>query len=102
MGNAVKFTEEGYVEISAAVEEGSGDRELRVVVCDTGIGIPEDKKERIFGAFEQADSGIQRAFGGTGLGLTVTRELVELHGGRIWVESEGRGRGSTFYFTLPR
>ncbi|MCP5029652.1 MAG: response regulator, partial [Actinomycetia bacterium] len=67
---------------------------------DTGIGIPEDKREQIFGAFEQADAGIQRAFGGTGLGLTVTRELVELHGGSIRVESTV-GQGTRFSFTLP-
>ncbi|MCP5029962.1 MAG: hypothetical protein GY929_27155, partial [Actinomycetia bacterium] len=83
VGNAVKFTEEGKIEVSATIEVA----ELVVTVEDTGIGIPQDKREQIFGAFEQADSGVQRAFGGTGLGLTVTRELVELHGGSIRVES---------------
>ncbi|MCP5029430.1 MAG: response regulator, partial [Actinomycetia bacterium] len=123
VGNAVKFTEEGKVEVSAAVEEGGcpteggqmkhspeggqmkhspegGQMGLRVVVEDTGIGIPQDKREQIFRAFEQVDSGVHRAFGGTGLGLTVTRELVELHGGRIQVESIA-GQGSRFFFTLP-
>ena len=121
VGNAIKFTEEGRVEIAAAVagrpresaeaelaaaggQAGAvveGDTgELVITVEDTGIGIAEDQRERIFEAFEQADSGIQRAFGGTGLGLTVTRKLVELHGGRIWVESTV-GRGTRFSFSLP-
>ena len=105
VGNAVKFTEEGRVEISAAVEEedpaaGGPAEHLVVTVEDTGIGIAQDHRERIFEAFEQADSGVQRAFGGTGLGLTVTRALVELHDGRIWVESTV-GEGTRFSFTLP-
>ncbi|MEM7588444.1 MAG: response regulator, partial [Acidobacteriota bacterium] len=97
VGNAIKFTEAGKVEISAARE---GDAQIRIAVADTGIGISEDQLGKIFDAFEQADAGVQRTFGGTGLGLTVTRELVELHGGRIWVEST-LGEGARFHFTLP-
>lgn len=107
VGNAIKFTEAGTVEISArpaggdpgAAGRGAADQ-LVVTVEDTGIGIPPGKLDQIFHAFEQADSGIQRSFGGTGLGLTVTRQLVELHGGRIWVESAA-GKGTRFHFTLP-
>jgi len=96
VGNAVKFTDSGRVEVSAAARGG------RLVVCvaDTGIGIPEGKRERIFDAFEQADASIEREYGGTGLGLAITRQLVELHGGRIWVESTP-GDGSSFYLDLP-
>ncbi|MCP5029971.1 MAG: hypothetical protein GY929_27200, partial [Actinomycetia bacterium] len=74
--NAVKFTESGSVEVSAAAE----DERVVVRVTDTGIGIPAEKQERIFDAFEQADASIEREYGGTGLGLAVTRQLVELHG----------------------
>ncbi len=96
VGNAVKFTEEGHVEVSATADE----KLLTVVVEDTGIGIAREQQQLIFGAFQQGDSGVQRAFGGTGLGLTVTRELVELHGGGICLESTP-GEGSRFSFTLP-
>ena len=101
IGNAMKFTESGTVEVSAAVaEDPAGDQRLRVLVRDTGVGIPKDKQERIFDAFEQGDASVEREFGGTGLGLAVTRELVELHGGTIEVEST-TDAGSTFTFTLP-
>lgn len=96
ISNAVKFTETGKIEISAVAEEGR----LEVRVTDTGIGIPEDRQERIFESFEQADASTEREYGGTGLGLAVTKELVSLHGGSIWVESTP-GEGSSFFFTLP-
>ncbi len=96
IGNAVKFTESGQVEVSAVAEEGR----LVVRVSDTGPGIPADRLERIFEAFEQADASTEREFGGTGLGLAVTKQLVELHGGNLWVESTV-SEGSDFYFTLP-
>ena len=71
-----------------------------MAVADTGIGIPQDKQERIFDAFEQGDASTERTHGGTGLGLSVAKQLVELHGGRIWLESVV-GQGSVFRFTLP-
>ena len=95
VGNAVKFTDSGQVEVSAEIEDG----ELVVRVSDSGIGIPADKLDRIFESFEQADASVEREYGGTGLGLAVSKQLVELHGGRIWAESPGRG--SVFSFTLP-
>jgi signal transduction histidine kinase/serine phosphatase RsbU (regulator of sigma subunit)/ligand-binding sensor domain-containing protein len=96
IGNAIKFTHEGEVHVSARTE---GDRIL-VAVSDSGVGIPADKLEKIFESFEQADASSAREFGGTGLGLTVSRQLVELHGGTIEVESTV-GEGSTFTFSLP-
>ncbi|MCP3962764.1 MAG: response regulator [bacterium] len=96
IGNAIKFTEEGSVEVSAATEA----EQLVVRVTDTGIGIPEGQQERIFDAFEQADASVGREHGGTGLGLAVSRRLVELHGGTIGLES-APGEGSTFSFSLP-
>lgn len=96
VGNAIKFTHTGEIVISA---QQIGDM-LSISVLDTGIGIALEKQERIFEAFEQADGSVARVYGGTGLGLSVTRRLVELHGGTLKVESEV-GKGSTFIFTLP-
>jgi signal transduction histidine kinase len=96
VGNALKFTKQGRVAIHARRE---GD-EVIYSVADTGIGIPADHLDQIFGEFRQVDASISREFGGTGLGLSITKTFVELHGGRIWVESEP-GRGSTFYFARP-
>ncbi len=96
VGNAIKFTKAGTVSVSARVRE----QYLAVTVSDTGIGIPKDKLDSIFEAFEQADGSTEREYGGTGLGLSVTRDLVKLHGGRIWAESDP-GKGSDFTFTLP-
>ncbi len=96
VGNAIKFTHEGTVEVSAQVQGEN----LAITVADTGIGIAEDQFEHIFISFEQIDGSIDREYGGTGLGLAVTKQLVELHGGRIWVESTV-GQGSRFSFTLP-
>ncbi len=98
VGNAIKFTESGEITVTAQVAD-SGQR-LAVSVSDTGIGIPPEKHAAIFTSFEQADTSVAREYGGTGLGLPVTKQLVELHGGTIWVESEV-GRGATFTFTLP-
>ena len=96
VGNAVKFTEEGEVEVGIAVEEDLPDAvRLRLWVRDTGIGIAPEKQARIFDSFSQVDSSTSRRFGGSGLGLAISQQLVELMGGRIWVESE-EGKGSTF------
>ncbi|MDE2810074.1 MAG: response regulator [Gemmatimonadota bacterium] len=100
VGNAVKFTEEGEVEVGVAVEEALPDAvALRLWVRDTGIGIAPEKQARIFDSFSQVDSSTSRRFGGSGLGLAISQQLVELMGGRIWVESE-EGKGSTFYCTV--
>ena len=106
-GNAIKFTESGTVEVSAAMVDRSGgngadrDKELlAITISDTGIGISEDKLDRIFESFEQAEGSTARKYGGTGLGLAVTRQLVEVHEGTIYVKSEV-GKGSQFTVTLP-
>ncbi len=103
VGNAIKFTEAGEVEVSAARDgrrpAGSEPGRVRVSVRDTGIGIPQDQQERIFEAFAQADGTVEREFGGTGLGLAVTRQLIQLHGGSLEVDS-APGEGSTFCFDL--
>ena len=96
VGNALKFTKKGRVEI--AVEQL--DDTLRFRVSDTGIGIAPEHLAGIFAEFQQADSTIAREFGGTGLGLSITKRFVEMHGGRVWIESEV-GVGSTFYFSIP-
>jgi signal transduction histidine kinase len=96
VGNALKFTKQGRVAISARLD---GDCVV-YSVADTGIGIPADQLDQIFGEFRQVDASISREFGGTGLGLSITKTFVELHGGRIWVESDP-GRGSTFHFAIP-
>jgi signal transduction histidine kinase len=77
------------------------DRWIEIAVTDTGVGIPSEDQERIFHPFEQADSSSRRRHQGTGLGLPLTKSLVELHGGAIWVESEGEGKGCTFTFIIP-
>ena len=100
LGNALKFTEHGEVTLDVNCEAR---REhcamLHFTVADTGIGIPEEKQKAIFGAFTQADSTTTRRFGGTGLGLTISRRLVEMMDGQIWLES-AEGNGSRFHFTI--
>ncbi|WP_287287851.1 response regulator [Okeania sp. SIO2B9] len=104
IGNALKFTDSGKVEISAALITNNYNsqafQEMIITVSDTGIGIPSDKLESIFKYFEQGEGSTARKYGGTGLGLAVTKQLVELHGGKIWVQSQF-GVGSSFSFTLP-
>ena len=96
VGNAIKFTEAGSVRMRAAVADGR----FLVSVTDTGPGIAESDREKIFEEFQQADTTRARAKGGTGLGLAISRRIVEMHGGRLWVEST-LGEGSTFSFTVP-
>ena len=101
VSNALKFTERGEVVLRVDRDGAPGDRVgLRFTVSDTGIGIPAEKQATIFEAFTQADSSTTRRFGGTGLGLTITSQLIALMGGRIWVESQP-GQGSQFHFTIP-
>ena len=96
VGNAIKFTDTGEVAIKASAANGS----FTVAVRDTGPGIAETEQAKIFEEFQQADSSITKKKGGTGLGLAIAKRIVELHGGRIWVESS-LGQGSTFSFTVP-
>ncbi len=107
VGNAIKFTEQGIIEIAAFLEPVGhagntldSPRFLTVMVSDTGIGIPEDKFDTIFESFTQAEGSTAREYGGIGLGLAITKMLVELQGGMIWVESQ-LGCGSQFHFTIP-
>ena len=98
-GNAIKFTSKGEVTVRVAVVSVTpAGYELQFTVADTGIGIPKARQDSIFEPFTQADASTTRRFGGTGLGLTISRRLTELMGGRIWLESEP-GRGSQFHFT---
>lgn len=110
IGNAVKFTERGHVKVSVELDPGpagearpkadpsAGSRYVRFSVADTGVGVPRENRETIFGAYIQAGDSPPRRYGGSGLGLAICRQLVEIMGGRIWLESEP-GPGSTFCFT---
>ncbi len=102
VGNAIKFTNQGEVEVRVQAEgEANGSSRLfHFIVADTGIGIPAEKQKAIFAPFAQADASTTRKYGGTGLGLTISTRLVEMMGGKLWVESE-EGRGSQFHFTVP-
>ena len=101
LGNAVKFTHDGgSISLRAKfLDESNGVYKIQIEVSDTGIGISPEQKARLFTSFEQADSNTVRKFGGTGLGLSISKSIVEMMGGRIWVESE-LGKGSTFCFTV--
>ncbi len=99
VGNAIKFTEAGEVVVNVRImSQTDEDIVLQFSVRDTGVGIPSDRLDTIFDAFEQADSSTTRRFGGTGLGLAISTRIVNLMHGRVWVESDV-GRGSTFFFT---
>jgi len=100
IGNAIKFTDSGEVIIQVNIADRRSDAiDLHFAVADTGIGIPKSKLNEIFAAFKQGDGSATRRYGGTGLGLTISSQLVDLLGGSIWVESQ-EGEGSTFHFTL--
>jgi signal transduction histidine kinase len=96
VGNAIKFTDQGEVAIKASASNGA----YTLSVCDTGPGISPSDQAKIFEEFQQADSSATKKKGGTGLGLSIARKIIEMHGGRIWVESEV-GQGATFSFTVP-
>jgi signal transduction histidine kinase len=96
VGNAIKFTDQGRVTIKTSTENGL----FTVVVADTGPGIASSDQVKLFKQFQQADNTITKQKGGTGLGLAISKRIIEMHGGRIWVESEV-GNGSTFTFTVP-
>jgi signal transduction histidine kinase len=96
VGNAIKFTDTGEVAMKAAVANGS----YMIAVTDTGPGIAETDQAKIFEEFQQSESTHTKAKGGTGLGLAIAKRIVEMHGGRLWVESK-LGSGSTFFFTVP-
>lgn len=98
IGNAIKFTpKDGEIKVQASVK----DTNIQVEVIDSGIGISAENKEKVFERFFQVDSSVTRSATGMGMGLSLAQELVELHGGRLWVESEGPGKGCKFIFTLP-
>jgi signal transduction histidine kinase len=99
VSNAVKFTDEGSVTLKAEVKDEDPDK-MFIAVTDTGIGISADKIDSVFDRFRQADSSTTRKYGGTGLGLPICQQLVEMHGGELGLISE-EGQGSTFYFTIP-
>ncbi len=101
LSNSFKFTASGEVSLSVTARRMNSTFELHFAVRDTGIGIPADQMSRLFQSFSQADSSISRKYGGTGLGLVISKRLSELMGGTMWAESEGvPGRGSTFHFTI--
>jgi signal transduction histidine kinase len=98
LSNSAKFTPDGG-EISVSAVKNYGD--LLINVSDTGIGVNPKDQERIFGKFQQIDSSYARQQPGTGLGLALTRKMVEMHSGEIWVDSKGEGKGSTFSVRIP-
>ncbi|HSD57931.1 MAG TPA: ATP-binding protein, partial [Methanotrichaceae archaeon] len=99
LSNGVKFTDEGEVTLSVSAQELDGTNEIHFAVQDTGIGIPQDLMDQLFKPFRQMELSTTRLYGGTGLGLVISKNLVELMGGRIWPESL-EGKGSTFHFTI--
>ena len=99
LSNAIKFTDHGDISVVVSCRPGNSTHEISFSVSDTGIGISQDRMDRLFQTFSQVDASMTRRYGGTGLGLAISKRLVELMGGRIWAESIP-GRGSTFYFTI--
>ena len=100
VGNALKFTKEGGVKVKLEVKEEDGGFGLKLAVSDTGIGIEPERMALLFKEFSQADAGVSSHYGGTGLGLSIVKNMVELQGGRVEVES-AKGEGSTFSVYIP-
>ncbi|HRJ76340.1 MAG TPA: ATP-binding protein, partial [Anaerolineales bacterium] len=100
LSNAAKFTEEGEITVDISLYKNNGRNEVKVSVNDTGAGISKAVQEKLFQPFSQVDASPTRKTGGTGLGLSICKQLINMHGGEIWVESE-EGKGSKFHFTLP-
>ncbi|MBX3038217.1 MAG: GAF domain-containing protein [Anaerolineales bacterium] len=100
LSNAAKFTEEGEITVEVGLYKNNGRNEVKVSVIDTGAGISKADQEKLFQPFSQVDASPTRKTGGTGLGLSICKQLINMHGGEIWVESE-EGKGSKFHFTLP-
>jgi signal transduction histidine kinase len=100
LGNAIKFTKQGGITVHAEVREEHGRSMIYTTVTDTGIGIRKEDQHIIFDEFRQVDGSVTREYGGTGLGLAITKKLIDLMGGRIWVDSEPE-QGTTFTFALP-
>jgi signal transduction histidine kinase len=99
VNNAIKFTQDGTITLRTFKLDGA---RIMITVKDTGLGIPVDQLEGIFHEFTQVDTSTTRKAGGTGLGLPISRRLIEMHGGRLWAESTGiEGEGSTFFVELP-
>lgn len=98
VGNAIKFTSVGSVNIIVGLQNG----DIHFAIKDTGIGIPKEKQDKLFQKFIQVDGGTTRKYGGTGLGLVISKHIVEMMGGRIRIESKGVGKGTTVHFTVPR
>ena len=99
LSNAIKFTPDGgKIGIDA---KKTNDNEILVCVWDTGIGIDSKDSAKVFAEFEQIDSEYSRKYTGTGLGMPLSKKFIELHGGRLWFESAGKGKGTYFYFSLP-
>jgi signal transduction histidine kinase len=99
VNNSIKFTDQGKIALNVAPMDGA---RVLISVKDTGMGVPPENLESIFQEFTQVDSSTTRKTGGTGLGLPISRRLVEMHGGRLWAESTGNsGEGSTFFVELP-
>ena len=96
VGNAIKFTEAGEVAVRVTASHGA----FLAAVADTGPGVREEDRQKIFEEFQQSDNSPTKTKGGTGLGLAIAKRIVEMHGGRIWVEST-LGKGSTFFFSIP-
>jgi signal transduction histidine kinase len=99
LSNAVKFTPQGGKIVLGA--DKKNESEILVFVRDNGIGVEAKDRDKIFSEFAQIDSEFSRKYAGTGLGMPLSRKFIELHGGRLWFESEGQGKGTTFYFTVP-